>query len=267
MSRPKIEFDEAKHKYLVEGESYPSVTTIIKATVPVELSWWGMEVGVAGVALLIKRGVLPRPYDPTAVMEELKRQGLTTNDVFWKRGESGTAIHQAVQDYGETGKIPDLDDFPPEDHQRIKNLAGFLLENRPIFIEQEVRTASLLHRYAGTLDARVLFEAGEYKGKTCLMDVKTGKYVYPESQFPQLAAYENAEVENGMPSTDHQLVLHLPSAGCATLTPSMDTISDFVALMGHYRTILVRRERLKEWKAAEKKRTGINTGVAHGHIR
>jgi hypothetical protein len=27
---------------------------------------------------------------------------------------------------------------------------------------------------------------------------------------------------------------------------------------------MARRQRLKEWKAAEKKRTGINTGVAHG---
>lgn len=267
MSRPKIEFDEVKHKYVVEGEVYPSVTTIIKATVPVELAWWGMEVGVAGVGLLIKRGVLPRPYDPAVVVEEIKRQGLTTNDVFWKRGESGTAIHKAVQDYGETGKIPSLDDFPSEDHQRIKNLAGFLLENRPVFIEQEVRTASLLHRYAGTFDARVLFEAGGYKNKTCMMDVKTGKYVYPESQFPQLAAYENAEVECGMQPTDYQLVLHLPASGVATLTPSMDTIDDFVALMGHYKTVLARRERLKWWKAAEKKRTGINTGIAHGHIR
>lgn len=267
MPRPRIEFEEKSHKYLVEGEIYPSVTTIIKATVPVELSWWGMEVGVAGVGLLIKRGVLPRPYAPTAVMEEIKRQNLTTNDVFWKRGESGTAIHQAVQDYGETGKIPDLDDFPPEDHHRIKNLAGFLLDNRPEFIEQEVRTASLEHRYAGTLDARVLFEAGEYKGKTCLMDVKTGKYVYPESQFPQLEAYEHAEVESGMPSTDYRLVLHLPAFGNATLTPSCDSISDFLALMGHYDTVLARRERLKAWKAAEKKRTGINTGVAHAHIK
>lgn len=267
MPRPKIEFDEAKHKYLVEGEKYPSVTTIIKATVPVELAWWGMEVGVAGVALLIKRGVLPRPFDPSVVIERLKEQNVTVNDVFWKRGESGIAIHQAVQDYGETGKIPNLDDFPEEDHNRIKELAGFLIENRPEFIEQEVRTASLQYRYAGTLDARVLFHAGEYKDKTCLMDVKTGKYVYPASQFPQLEAYEHAEVESGFHPTDHRLVLHLPAVGPATLTPSCDSIRDFVALMGHYQTVLARRERLKEWKAEEKKRTGVNTGIAHAHIR
>lgn len=267
MPRPQIDFDEAKHKYVVEGEVYPSVTTIIKATVPVELSWWGMEVGVAGVGLLIKRGVLPRPYNPTEVVEELKRQNITTNDVFWKRGESGIAIHKAVQDYGETGKIPNLDDFPEEDHNRIKELAGFLLENRPVFLEQEVRTASLLHRYAGTLDARVLFEAGLYKDKKCLMDVKTGKYVYPESQFPQLEAYEFAEVESGMEPTDFRLVLHLPAFGHASLTPSCDSVDDFVALMGHYKTVMDRRERLKKWKAAEKKRTGINTGIAYGHIR
>lgn len=267
MPRPKIEFNEEAHKYTVNGEIYPSVTTIIKATVPVELSWWGMEVGVGGVAVLIKRGLFPQPYDPNVVVELLKQQNLTTNSIFWKRGESGTAIHKAFEDYGKTGKIPQLDDFPPEDHNRISQLAGFILDNRPEFIEQEVRTASLKYRYAGTFDARVKFEAGEYKKKECILDVKTGKYVYPASQFPQLAAYENAEVEAGYKPSDYQLVLHLPAVGLATLTPSSDTIDDFVALLGHYRTVLDRRERLKTWKAAEKERTGINTGVAHGHIR
>jgi hypothetical protein len=104
---------------IVEGEIYPSVTTIIKATVPVELSWWGMEVGVAGVAVLIRRGLFPRPYDPAHVVELLKEQNLTTNSIFWKRGESGTAIHKAFEDYGKTGKIPDLNDFPDEDHNRV----------------------------------------------------------------------------------------------------------------------------------------------------
>lgn len=267
MPRPKIEFDEEKHKYTVEGEVYPSVTTIIKATVPVELSWWGMEVGVAGVAVLIRRGLFPRPYDPNVVLERLKEQNLTTNSIFWKRGESGTAIHKAFEDYGLTGKIPVLDDFPPEDHNRVQNLAGFIVDNQPEFLEQEVRTASLQYRYAGTFDARLKFHAGDYKDKECLVDIKTGKYVYPESQFPQLAAYEHAEIECGRPPTDHQFILHLPALGPATLTPGMDTIGDFLVLMGHYDTVLARRERLKEWKAAEKKRTGINTGIAHGHIK
>lgn len=267
MPRPKIEFNEEAHKYTVNGEIYPSVTTIIKATVPVELSWWGMEVGVGGVAVLIKRGLFPQPYDPNVVVELLKQQDLTTNSIFWKRGESGTAIHKAFEDYGKTGKIPQLDDFPPEDHNRIQQLAGFILENRPVFLEQEVRTASLIHRYAGTFDARVLFEAGEYKGKECIVDLKTGKYVYPASQFPQLAAYENAEIESGSTPSDAQLVLHLPVNGSWTLTPSHDSISDFCVLMDHYESVLKRRGKLKEWKAAEKKRTGINTGIAHGHIK
>jgi hypothetical protein len=265
--RPKIEFNEEAHKYFVEGEEYPSVTTIIKATVPVELSWWGMEVGVAGVAVLIRRGLFPRPYDPAHVVELLKEQNLTTNSIFWKRGESGTAIHKAFEDYGKTGKIPDLNDFPEEDHNRVGNLAAFILENEPEFVEQEIRTASLKYRYAGTFDARLKFHAGEYKGKECAVDIKTGKYVYPESQFPQLEAYENAEVEAGMAPTDYRLVLHLPVVGSWTLTPSCDTIDDFLVLMDHWRTVIARRQRLKEWKAAEKKRTGINTGVAHGHIR
>lgn len=253
MPRPRIDFDEEKHKYLIEGEEYPSVTYILGLTTPKNLGWWGMEVGVAGVAILMRRGVLPRPYDPTVVTQRLQEQRLTTNDIFWKRGESGTAIHKAFEDYGRTGKIPVLDDFPPEDHFRIQNLAAFLLDNRPEFLEQEVQTASLEHRYAGTFDARLKFHAGQYQGKECLVDVKTGKHVYPESQFPQLEAYEHAEIEAGIAPTDYRLVLHLPVATPYTLTPSLDSFDDFLVLMEHWKSVMERRKRLIAYKKQQKK--------------
>lgn len=267
MARPKIELDEEKHRYLVEGEEYPSVTTIIGLTVAKDLSWWGMEVGVAGVATLIQRKKFPRPYNPATVVELLKSENLTTRSIFWKRGESGTYIHKAFDAYGKTGKIPELDDFPTEDHVRVQNLCAWLIDNRPEFLEQEVRTASLEHRYAGTFDARIKFHAGEYKGKECLVDLKTGKYVYPDSQFPQLEAYEYAEIESGQRPTDYRLVLHLPAIGPATLTASMDTIGDFVVLLRHYDSIMARRERMKLWKAERKKLTGVNTGEMYGYIK
>lgn len=257
MARPVIVFEPNKHKYFVEGEEFPSVTSIIKLTVPVALQWWGMEVGVAGVAMLIQRGKFPTPFQPELVIQRLKEEKITVNDSFWTRVDSGTGIHQAYEDYGKTGKIPVLDDFPIEDHSRIQTLAAFLIENRPEFLEQEVRTASLLHKYCGTFDSKIKFHAGEFEGATCLVDVKTGKYVYPESQFPQLEAYEHAEIESGLPASDARLVLHLPASGPATLTPSTDTFDDFLVLMDHWHTIMARRKRMIEYKKKRKKLTGV----------
>jgi hypothetical protein len=58
--------------------------------------------------------------------------------------------------------------------------------------------------------------------------------------------------------SDCRLVLHLPVVGNWTLTPSNAILLViFLVLMDHYASVVARRERLKDWKAAEKKRTGI----------
>jgi hypothetical protein len=255
MSRPEIEFDEAKHRYTINGEIYPSVTTIISATVPKDLSWWGMRVGVTGVHILAQRGRLPIPIpQPDHLEELLKQERLTTNNIFRDRGDSGISIHKAFENYGISGEVPEPDNFPHFDRGRIRSLAQWLLDNRPVFIANETQTASVEHKYAGTYDALITFEAGDYKGKTAIVDLKTSKYVYPESHFPQLEAYREAEREAGEDPGDCGLILHLPESDPATLHRSLDTFDDFRVLLEHYKAVLARRERLKQFKRAEKRR-------------
>lgn len=254
MARPLIQFNESKHKYLVEGEEYPSVTTIINGTVPKSLAWWGMEVGAANVCILARRGLLPSPLDPEVMVKRMQEQKITTNDGFWTRVDSGKAIHKAFENYGKTGDIPELSKFAAVDHNRIQELARFILDNRPEFIEQEVRTASLQHRYAGTFDSKVRFGAGDYQGATCMLDVKTGKYVYPESQFPQLEAYEQAEIEAGLDPTDYRLVLHLPVSGPWALHPSLDSFDDFAVLLEQWKHKKARQERMTKWRKEQKRK-------------
>lgn len=253
MARPKIVLNEDKHKYFVNDEEFPSVTTIINGTVPKPLTWWGMQVGVANVCILARRGLLPSPLDPEVMIKRMQEQKITVNDWYWTRADSGEAIHKAFENYGKSGDIPELDNFAEVDHVRIQNLAAWILENRPEFLEQEVRTASLEHRYAGTFDARIKFHAGEYKDKTCLVDLKTSKYVYPETQFPQLEAYEHAELEAGIDPTDYRLVLHLPAADPASLAPSLDSFDDFLVLLEQWKHKKARQERMRKWRAARKK--------------
>lgn len=252
--RPTIELDE-KHVYTVNGEVYPSVTQIISATVPKDLTWWGMRIGVAGVCILYDRGKLNRKIhitDVDDVVQQLTNEKITVNHIYQHRGRSGITIHKAMEDWGREGKVPDPSAFPQEDQERVSGLARWILDTSPTFIGQEVQTASLKYQYAGTFDARVLFGAGKYKGQTCLVDLKTSKYVYPESHYPQLEAYEAAELECGEEPTDARLVLHLPEDGDWTMSPSCDTLDDFLVLLQHYKSVRERRERVKEIKKLAK---------------
>lgn len=249
MSRPTIVFDEDKHKYTVNGEIYPSVTTIIGATVPKDLSWWGMRVGCEGIYTMLhdpnydatwRRG-FEEAESPQDYVELLKLAKLTTNHLMRKGGEKGDLLHKALEHYALLGEVPDPLTAPPEQRPRYFALAGWLLENDPEFIANEVRTASVKHRYAGTFDFRARFRRGEFKGKTGLVDLKTTKYIYPESQFPQLEAYEAAEIECGADPTDFRAVLHLPPEGPAAMAPSVDNFNDFLVLLRHYHSIQARR--------------------------
>jgi len=254
MSHPDIQLDD-KHRYTVNGELFPSVTQIISATVPKDLSYWGMKVGVAGVCILYDRHKLNRKIhveDVDDVVQQLVFEKLTTNHIYQSRGRSGITIHQALEDFGRKGVVPDPLAFPQEDLERVCGLARWILETSPRFVAQEVQTASLKYQYAGTFDARVIFGAGEYKGKECLVDLKTSKYVYPESHFPQLEAYEAAELECGEEPTDYRLVLHLPEDGIWTMTPSCDTLDDFLVLLEHYKTLQPRKLRIREAKKLAK---------------
>lgn len=252
--RPDIQLDE-KHVYRVNDEVYPSVTQIISQTVPKDLTWWGMKVGVAGVCMLYDRGKLNRKIqasDVDDVVTMMTYEKLTTNHIYKTRGLSGTTIHEALENWGRKGEVPDPQAFPLVDQERVSGLARWILDTSPRFIEQEVRTASLKYKYAGTFDARIVFESGEYKGKECLVDLKTSKYVYPESHFPQLEAYEYAEVECGEKPTDERLILHIAENGDWTMARSCDTIDDFLVLLQHYKSLQERKARIKEAKKLAK---------------
>jgi hypothetical protein len=130
------------------------------------------------------RGRLPIPIpQPDVLKQLLKQEKLTTNHLFRARGDSGLSIHKAFENYGKDGTVPNPADFPYFDRGRIRSLAQWLLDNRPVFLQNEVQTASLEYRYAGTFDALISFEAGDYRGKKAILDLKTSKHVYPESHF------------------------------------------------------------------------------------
>ena len=233
--RPVIEFEPESHTYTVNGESgYPSVTEVLKATVPKPFSaaaWYGYKMGCNAAYATVDQWL---NLDPDAAYEAAKGHE-NPNSKLTKAGARGTAIHEALEAYAKTGKVPVPADFPEEDRKRVHGVAGWLLDNRPEFLGSEIRTCSLEHRYVGTLDAYVRFEDGDFKGQTCRLDFKTSKRVYPEEHFCQLAAYENAEVELGEDPSDVQLVVHIPESGRVKSVIANYEFADFGVLLAVYK--------------------------------
>lgn len=258
--RPEIRFDADSHTYevLVDGEwqtDFPSVTTVVKATVPVPFSagaWYGYKMGAQAAFMahplkeIVREGAdldWDEWYDRCKGYEN-------PNSVLTKAGDRGTLVHQAIEQYGLTGTAPDPQDFEPEDRKRIQGVASWLLEHEPEFHVQEVRTANVEFRYVGTFDALVTFGAGPHKGKVALLDWKTSKRVYPDQHFPQLAAYVAAEAEAGYPDgkPEFAAIVHIPESGRVKLHESHDTFEDFEVLLAQYRSAKAREARIKAAK-------------------
>lgn len=243
---PKIEFNEKTHRYKVNGEYFPSVTTIIDATVPKNLSWWAMVIGVNATTALLKEGIVSANDDPEVIVSAIRENGLSVYHIRDQRGEEGIAVHKAAEKYAKTGEIPALQDYSRDVRPKVQALANFLIDVRPRILKSEKRVASLTHKYAGTFDWYV-----EIEGQYGIIDLKTGKRVYQDSQFPQLAAYEQAHVECGAEPSSFQAILHLGADGSYDFLESTDTFHDFKVLLDHYYSAKLREARIKAAARAE----------------
>jgi hypothetical protein len=133
-----------------------------------------------------------------------------------RAADLGTFVHAAIEAYILGKPFPT---WPPTVKSRMVRFIQFLSDYKPEFEATEASVYNRTERYAGTLDA--IATLGNRK---LLLDVKTGKGVYPEVAL-QLAAYRYAEfigLPNGdeemMPEVDGCAVIHLPE------TPGYDLI-------------------------------------------
>jgi len=193
------------------SERYWSVTTILSGGVPKPaLLPWGIKMVAEGAVEAVEKGTL-------SGMVEQDREGA----IRWLKGlpwahrdkaaDLGTAVHEAVEAYVLGKPYPK---WPPLIVPRMRHVERFLAEYTPTYHMTEASVFNRTERYAGTLDA-----IATVGGRTLVIDVKSGKGVYPETAL-QLAAYRWAEFvgvpdgsEQPMPPTVGAAVLHLTDEG------------------------------------------------------
>ena len=108
-------------------------------------------------------------------------------EISTKAMDTGTRVHKYVEEF-RSGKTPQMD----EDLMGYyKAFHDWVTEYNPKFVGREVTVTSAKYGYKGTVDL-----LATVNGKDCLIDLKTGKYIYETVEL-QASAYKQAYEEQG----------------------------------------------------------------------
>lgn len=185
-----LKFYEASHRYKLDGQWVPGVTTLIGKGLPKPaLPRWSAKTVAEWVAAhpditeQMERAGGPGPL--AAFLKELPWQARDTAAI------RGTDVHALAEKliHGEEVTVPE--------HLagHVESYVQFLDRWQPKPVLVEACVGSRQWRYAGKLDLVADLPAGVATlelGERPLLDVKTSSGVYPETSF-QLAGYRFAE--------------------------------------------------------------------------
>lgn len=226
-----LKFYPASHRYKLDGEWVPGVTTIIgvldKST---PLSKWAAN-EVAGfvadqpslVDLMDEKGGRDPLYQFLRAIPWSKRDTAATR---------GTTFH----DFAEKIMLGETVEVPPEQVGMVESALSFFEDwhIEPVLVEATV--ASREHKWAGKLDLVASYVhpvTGE--SGVAIFDYKSGKAIYTSAAF-QLNAYAHAEFsgeggdEHPLPAIDAAFGVHIREDGydCYPLQFGPDIYAEFL---------------------------------------
>jgi hypothetical protein len=191
--------------YLINNKYYPSVTQILSVIdKPALRIWFGKQVYMA-------TSLNPAISEQEALAEPTKQSTSAKG--------RGTAVHDIVEAYENTGKVAGLEG-PFQGYARA--FESWINSNDIKVIGHEQTVKSEKYHYAGTLDLLV-----EVNGNLTLIDVKTGKDIYPEAHL-QVSAYKQALSEDGTELQGAGILL-LQEDGTYKYEQAKDKLKTFLA--------------------------------------
>jgi hypothetical protein len=161
--------------YLIDGVSYPSVTTILGILAKPALITWAAK--QAAKAVLKDPILYDTPHAAAAAIYTIDGEKAT---------DRGRDAHKVAEEYTRAIIKGTADQFTSE-NAYFPAIRSFFEQIKPEPIAIEVVLFNTEHAYAGTAD--LLAKIG---GKLALIDWKTSKYAYEDYQL-QLAAYANCD--------------------------------------------------------------------------
>ena len=218
----------SKHWYAYNGQTYPTVTTLLKTLNKPALVGWAAKAVAEYAAKNALTVAAIAEEDEAAAVDLLK-------GAPWRERDKAASLGARVHAIAASGGIPSEDEAPYVDQWR-----KFLEDTGADVIAQEQIVVNTVVGYGGTADLILKTRQGEH----VLLDIKTGKtvadgngVVYPEIRL-QLNAYAAADV--GLPVTiDRAAVLHIQRDGydvhpvaldLAPLLPHLLAVAEFMGL-------------------------------------
>lgn len=200
-----------KYVWPPTGEVFPSVTTILNViSKPALVDWAARQAAIYAVR---ERPRLSK-MEPTLAVNEI---ATTHKRITELSSEIGNHVHECV----ESSILADGIEHNPWPEQ-MRHYEAWKQLFKPEFMLTEATVYNRQVCYAGTLDI-----LANINGITTLIDIKTGKNLYPEMAL-QLAAYANGEfvgahttnedgesvwTEARLPKVEAAAVLHLRMTG------------------------------------------------------
>ncbi len=207
-----IRFDDETHRYSLDGHPATAVSTILEGGIPKGrglLKWAAITVATAAA----------KHASTVDAVREMGRQPFidalvaTVDEAKHRAQIKGTDIHalgELVVGGEPVSLVAHADEV--EGYARWLDDSGFAPE------QVETMVGSRRYNYCGRFDM-----LGVIRGERWLLDIKTGRAVYPETPC-QLAAYACAEfmvLDDGrdieLPDVDHIGVVHVTPLGTSLL--------------------------------------------------
>jgi hypothetical protein len=197
--------------YLEGGKEYVSVTTVLDVIAKPALIHWAAK---TSARIALKDPTLSEKEVASGIYRQKKKAAL-----------KGSDIHKFVEKYQEGGKTTIRKDL----QEYARAFDSFVEDFEPKILENEAEVYSDKYEYAGTLD--MIIE--DRKGNIWLLDVKTGKGIYPEYGL-QLVAYKHAYEEMGN-RVDKTGILHLKEDGTFALHETNEPFNIFLCAIDLWR--------------------------------
>ncbi len=242
----KLKFNEKKHTYELDGELYPSVTTVLNVINKPALIPWAVKL----CAETAKREINKVTEDHVAVsdvvfgiIDEAKKAWTAKRD---SAGDVGKEFHKLVE-VGIKTCMEKNDGYEPyyefpdnqDDYSQLDNMfyvfSYWCKKNKVKFLRTETKLYSRKYRYAGTMDILCEFDRLTY-----VADIKTSSNIYP-TMFFQTAAYQYAYTEHNPGAViSGNMIINVTKDGGFKTEESYsyaDNLSAFLSALNIYKTL------------------------------
>lgn len=241
MTHP-IKFNEATHRYWLDGKPVQGVTTLIKGGLPAPaLTYWSARTVAEYVADNPEHIDQLRNMGRGPMVAALKETPWAVRD---EAGRRGTEIHQIAEQLVHGTEV----DVPEEIAGHVEACVRFLDEWQPEPLIVEKPVAHRAHWWAGTPD----LVAKIRDGRVILFDYKSARSgIFAETAF-QLSAYSHAEfwqtddgLEQPMPPIDACMAVHIRGDGYSVIPVKADDA--VYAEFRHIAFVAQTAKRMKEY--------------------